>query len=50
MAKKDDDDPERVRPPQRGNDERRKGQEKNPLNGQVEHEQALIILEGMEDN
>ena len=28
MAKKYDDDPDRVRPPQRGNDERRIGQEK----------------------
>ena len=28
MAEKDDDDPDRVRPPHRGNDERRIGQEK----------------------
>ena len=28
MAKKDNDDPDRVRPPQRGNDERITGQEK----------------------
>ena len=32
MAKKYDDDPDRVRPPQRGNDERRIGQEKEKTN------------------
>ena len=31
MAKKDNDDPDRVRPPQRGNDERITGQEKNTI-------------------
>ena len=34
LAKTDDDDPDRVRPPQRGNDERRIGQGKKVVLGQ----------------